>query len=80
MPNSNEKKNCFCLCTKNLQCSDLIGQTKPCLKNDKGENNEILKFIPGFLVDLIEYGKTVILDCINEVNDTAGERLNGLLD
>ena len=77
---SNEKNSCFCLCTKNLQCSDLIGQTKPCPKNDKGENNEILKFIPGFLVDAIEKGKTVVLDCINEANATVGERLNGLLD
>ena len=79
--NLNENdKNCFCLCTKNLQCSDLIGQTKPCPKNEKGESNEILKFIPGFLVDAIEQGKTVVLDCINEANATVGERLNGLLD
>ncbi len=44
----------LCLCTKNLQCSDLIGQTKPCPKNDKGEDNEILKFFPAVLVSSIE--------------------------
>ena len=76
----NEKKSCLCFCTRNLQCSDLIGQTKPCPKSDKGDNNEILKFIPGFLVEAIEKGKTVVLDCINEANATVGERLNGLLD
>jgi len=77
-----EKKNenYLCLCTKNLQCSDLIGQTKPCPKNDKFETNEILKFKPGFLVNAIKQGKTVVLDCINEANATVGERLNGLLD
>ena len=75
-----QNQSCLCLCTKNLQCSDLIGQTKPCPKNDKSESNEILKFIPGFLVDAIKSGKTVVLDCINEANATVGERLNGLLD
>ena len=74
-----DNNNCLCLCTKNLQCSDLIGQTKPCPKSDSG-NNEILKFKPGFLVEAIENGKTVVLDCINEANATVGERLNGLLD
>jgi len=63
---------------KKFQCSDLIGQTKPCPKN--GESNEILKFYPGFLVDAIKKGNTVVLDCINEANATVGERLNGLLD
>ena len=77
---ANQSENCLCLCTKNLQCSDLIGQTKPCPKSDKSESNEILKFIPGFLVDAIKQGKTVVLDCINEANATVGERLNGLLD
>ena len=77
---NNESESCLCLCTKNLQCSDLIGQTKPCPKNDKSESNEILKFIPGFLVEAIKKGKTVVLDCINEANATVGERLNGLLD
>ncbi len=73
-------ENCLCLCTKNLQCSDLIGQTKPCPNNDKSKKNEILKFIPGFLVEAIKQGKTVVLDCINEANATVCERLNGLLD
>jgi len=86
MNNKNENQNihnnvnCLCLCSKNLQCSDLIGQTKPCPKNNNADSNEILKFIPGFLVEAIEKGMTVVLDCINEVNATFGERLNGLLD
>ena len=75
-----QNESCLCLCTKNLQCSDLIWQTKPCPKNEKSDNNEILKFIPGFLVEAIKQGKTVVLDCINEANATVGERLNGLLD
>ena len=75
---NSQNESCLCLCTKNLQCSDLIGQTKPCPKN--GNSNEILKFYPGFLVDAIKEGKTVVLDCINEANATVGERLNGLLD
>jgi len=78
--NNLKNESCLCFCTKNLQCSDLIGQTKPCPKNDKSESNEILKFKPGFLVNSIESGKTVVLDCINEANATVGERLNGLLD
>ena len=80
MMNNTEQESCLCLCTKNLQCSDLIGQTKPCPKNDKSENNEILKFKDGILVEAIEKGRTVVLDCINEANATVGERLNGLLD
>ena len=75
-----KKESCLCLCTKTLQCSDLIGQTKLCPNNDKSESNEILKFIPGFLVEAIKQGKTVILDCVNEANATVGERLNGLFD
>ena len=78
--NNENQKSCLCLCTKNLQCSDLIGQTKPCPKNDKSDNNEILKFIPGLLVDALEKGRTVVLDYINEANATVCERLNGLLD
>ena len=64
---------------QNLECSDLIGQMKPYPKNDKSERNEILKFIPGFLVKAIKQGKTVVLDWIKEAN-AVGERLNGLLD
>ena len=47
---------------------------------DIANSNEILKFIPGFLVNAIEQGKTVVLDCINEANSTVRESLNGLLD
>jgi midasin (ATPase involved in ribosome maturation) len=63
-----------------LQCSDLFGQTRPCPKNGNSDSNEALKFKPGFVVEAIKTGKTVVLDCINEVNITVGERLNGLLD
>ena len=80
MMGNDSQESCLCLCTKNLQCSDLIGLTKPCPKNDKSDNNEILKFKPGLLVDALEKGKTVVLDCINEANATVGERLNSLLD
>ena len=73
----NKNEYYLCLCTNNLQCSDLIGQTKRCPKND---NNENIKFIPGFLVKAIEEGKTVVLDCINEVNTIVGERLIEILD
>ena len=78
--NNKKNENCLCFCTKYLQCSDLIGQTKPCPKSDKSDSYEMLKFIPGFLVNAIEQGKTVFLDCINEANATVGQRLNGLLD
>ena len=70
----------LCLCTKNLQYSDLIGQTKPFSKSDKSKSNEILTFTPGFLVNTIKKGIKVVLDCINEANSTVGERLKGLLD
>ena len=73
-------KSYLCLCTKNLQCSDLIGQTRTYPKNGNSDSNEALKFKPGFLVEAIKTGKTVVLDCINEINVTVGERLNGLLD
>ena len=68
------------LMTKNLQCSDLIGQTKPGPKSDNSKSNEMLKFKPFLLVEAIEKGRIVVLDCINEANATVGERLNGLLD
>ena len=63
-----------------MQCSDLIGQTKPCPISDKSNNKEILKFKPGLLVEALEKGRMVALDCINEANATVYERLNGLLD
>ena len=74
------KLSFLCLCTPNLKLSDLFGQTNLCLKNEISEINEILKFIPGFLVEAIKQGKAVVLDSINEVNATVVERLNGLFD
>lgn len=65
---------------KNLQCSDLIGVTKPVPKKNNNNNNKVLEFKEGFLIKAIKRGRTVVLDCINEANATVGERLNGLLD
>jgi MoxR-like ATPase len=78
--NKQDLEDILCLCTKNLQCSDLIGVTKPVPKNKNSNNNEVLEFKEGFLIKAIKTGKTVVLDCINEANATVGERLNGLLD
>ena len=55
-----------------------MGQTKTC--QPKKNSNEILTFKPGFLVEAMEKGKTVIFDNINEANAKVYERLNGLLD
>ena len=76
--NKDNQKNYLCLCTNNLQCSDLIGQTRPC--KSENDNNEFLRFKPGFLVEAIEEAKTVVFDSINESNASVYERLNGLLD
>ena len=76
--NKKNDKNYLCLCTNNLQCSDLIGQTRPC--EQKKKSNKILSFKQGFLVKAIKKGKTVIFDNINEANAKVYERLNGLLD
>lgn len=79
MKNKKIMKVIYVYIQKILQYSDLIGQTKICYKNDNSNSNEILRFIPGFLVEVIK-GKTVVLDCIKEVNVTVHERLNRLLD
>ena len=70
----------ICFCTKNLECSDLIGTQK--ISDSKGEenNNELIKFEPRFLYNSIIEGKCVVLDCINEAPSRVIERLNGLLD
>ena len=78
--NQQDFEDILCLCTKNLQCSDLIGITKPVPKKNNSNNNKILEFKEGFLIKAIKTGRTVVLDCINEANATVGERLNGLLD
>ena len=85
----------LCICSKKLQCEDLIGITVPNISNnvesdtsgtdskeikDKKSNNEILKFKEGFLVKAIKKGRCVIFDQINEAPSTVYERLNGLLD
>jgi len=68
----------FYLCTKNIQCSDLIGVQKPSGRID--ESNELLEWKKGFLCIAIEKGDCVILDNIDEAPSTLTERLNGLLD
>jgi len=45
----------------------------------KKNDNEILKFKPGFLVKAIEEGKTVVLDYINKTNSSVCEKLNYLI-
>jgi len=86
------KEPYLCICSKKLQCEDLIGITVPNFSNDlkgdtnvrentdKNYNNEILKFKEGFLVKAIKKGRCVIFDQINEAPSTVYERLNGLLD
>ena len=72
----NKHDNSFiCFCTKNLECSDLIGKEKI---SDK--NNEILKFEPRFLFQAIKDGNCIVLDSIDEAPSRVIERLNGLLD
>ncbi len=93
--NEKSKDNTYlCICSKKLQCEDLIGITVPNIikkldtdtsetdnkKKDDKFNNEILKFKEGFLVKAIKKGKCVIFDQINEAPSTVYERLNGLLD
>ena len=66
----------ICYCTKNLECTELIGSQK--LKSENGKDK--LKFEPGFLYNSIEDGKCIVLDSINEAPSRVIERLNGLLD
>ena len=73
----NEKFICFC--TKNLECSDLIGTQKISdIQDDK--NQDLLIFEPKFLYNAIVEGYCVVLDNINEAPSRVIERLNGLLD
>ncbi len=81
------KEPFLCICSKKLQCEDLIGITLPNFSNNnlggdtsETETNEILKFKKGFLVKAIKKGRCVIFDQINEAPSTVYERLNGLLD
>lgn len=83
----------FCICSKKLQCEDLIGITIPNFSSqiesdtsgnegniEENNKNEILKFKEGFLVRAIKNARCVIFDQINEAPSTVYERLNGLLD
>ena len=86
----------LCICSKKLQCEDLIGITVPNFTSkiddtsasgtdnnnieEEKFNNEILKFKEGFLVKGIKKGRCVIFDQINEAPSTVYERLNDLLD
>jgi len=67
-----------CFCTKNLECTDLIGTQK--ISDSTGDENELIKFEPRFLYNAIEEGNCVVLDSINEAPSRVIERLNGLLD
>ena len=92
---SKNQESYLCICSKKLQCEDLIGITIPNISNhiesdtsgtdtnnkeNEKINNEILKFKEGFLVKAIKKGRCVIFDQINEAPSTVYERLNGLLD
>ena len=68
----------ICFCTKNLECSDLIGTQK--ITDSSEDENELIKFEPRFLYEAIENGNCVVLDSINEAPSRVIERLNGLLD
>jgi len=68
----------ICFCTKNLECTDLIGTQK--ISDSSGEDNELIKFEPRFLYNAIQEGNCVVLDSINEAPSRVIERLNGLLD
>ena len=66
----------ICYCTKNLECTELIGSQKLISENGKDE----LRFQPGFLYNSIKEGNCIVLDNINEAPSRVIERLNGLLD
>ena len=74
MTNNMINNNYLSLCTPNLKSSDLFGE----ISTKDSKKNNFLEFKPGFLSEAIEKGKIVIFDCINEVNSTIIERLNGL--
>jgi len=75
-----KNKKLICFCTKNLECSDLIGSRKISNNEDENNNNELLKFEPRFLYKAVYKGYCVILDSINEAPSRVIERLNCLLD
>ena len=71
--NNNSEKEYFCICTEETKCSDLIGKQKP-------SNNELIKWIPGFLTEAVEKGFCCVLDNFDQAPSTVAEKLNGLLD
>ena len=71
-------KSFICFCTKNLECSDLIGTQK--IADFSEDGFERIKFEPRFLYKAIKRGNCVVLDSINEAPSRVIERLNGLLD
>ena len=71
------EKTFICFCTRNLECSDLIGTQKI---SNSDNNSELIQFEPRFLYNAIREGNCVVLDSINEAPSRVIERLNGLLD
>ena len=71
---------CYCECTEDLKCSDLIGNQYPSLNITKDNSQELMIWKDGFLTLSILKGKCCILDNIEEAPVTITERLNGLLD
>ena len=78
-PKKKKKKNeFFCICSENITCADLIGRQRASSEVDAGQ--QIIEWQSGFLLNAIEYGKCVVLDCLEEAPSTVTERLNSLLD
>ena len=76
--NNKKRKSFTCFCTRNLECTDLIGTQKI---GDPSDNcGKLLKFESRFLYDAIKEGNCVVLDSIDEAPPRVIERLNGLLD
>ena len=71
---------CYCQCTEDLKCSDLIGNQYPSLNSSKENSHQLMEWKDGFLTMAIKKGKCCILDNIEEAPATITERLNGLLD
>ena len=74
-----ENKSYVCFCSKNLECSDLIGRTK--IKDEEiSKKDGPISFEEGFLCKSIKQGQCIVLDSIEEAPSRVIERLNGLLD
>ena len=78
--NDSDEGICYCECTEELKCSDLIGNQYPLLNSSKENSQQLMKWEDGFLTLSIIKGKCCILDNIEEAPSTITERLNGLLD